>query len=610
MSLKRYRHEAPPIEDSSLIWHIDTSIASTGSVLVRLAQNGYTREANTIISLSRTASLVGRDSNGGLTELWDVMGRVAGKNGITRLMAVAINRSSNSIQRILTLLRDHGADPSIKDAFGRTALHHALGFRHESDTWPNKPINEDLVRVLVNACPAAVKEICMGTLPLHYACKSGVSVEVVYLLFDKFVDAVRFQDNDGMLPIHHLCASTTAPFDVAELLHLEYPEGFSVEDTCGRTPLMHALGAHLNTDSWPVRRISKEDTALISLLVDTSPETILRVWDGAFDGHDFGGLPILYACKNKAPAEILEILHRPYPQTLQTRNQQGRLPLHEACASASSLKAIQYLLDHYPQGASISDRQGMMPLHHACVTESCDNVKLLVERYPTAQMICSFTGLCPSAYLSPSSPSRSFLLPVHCAIENNAPVDTIRSLIQSSNDSIRQCDGRGMLPIHLACEMKSDVEIIRALLISYPEGASMKHRGLFPLGLACERKLGIDVIQCFLDNNAACVLARNEFQRLALHIACIYNDESSADLDVIRLLLHHYPKGSEVKDYFGRVPSSYINIKNSKGRAIFSNTLSTAYSLSTTLSLSATTSDRSTTPYENDQKLLESFIDQ
>jgi ankyrin repeat protein len=119
--------------------------------------------------------------------------------------------------------------------------------------------------------------------------------------------------------------------------------------------------------------------------------------------------------------------------------------------------------------------------------------------------------------------------------------------------------------------------------------------------------LGINVIQCFLDNNAACVLARNEFQRLALHIACIYNDESSVDLDVIRLLFQHYPKGSEVKDYFGRVPSSYI--KNSKARAIFSDTLSTAYSLSTTLSLSSTTSDNSIIPNENnDQKLLENLV--
>jgi len=56
----------------SIIW--SNGAGSTGSVLVKLAQKGYTREAHKIIELSRIASLVGRDSEGGLTELWDIMG--------------------------------------------------------------------------------------------------------------------------------------------------------------------------------------------------------------------------------------------------------------------------------------------------------------------------------------------------------------------------------------------------------------------------------------------------------------------------------------------------------------------------------------------------------
>ena len=63
------------VPESTLIWKQGDTISSTGSVLVRLAQNGYTKEAHKIISLSRTASLIGRDSDGGLPELWDVMGK-------------------------------------------------------------------------------------------------------------------------------------------------------------------------------------------------------------------------------------------------------------------------------------------------------------------------------------------------------------------------------------------------------------------------------------------------------------------------------------------------------------------------------------------------------
>ena len=77
---------------SPLIWMHGPGPGSRGSVLAILAQNGYTREAHKIISLSHIASLIGRDSDGGLPELWDIMGKVRGKEGITRLMAVCITR--------------------------------------------------------------------------------------------------------------------------------------------------------------------------------------------------------------------------------------------------------------------------------------------------------------------------------------------------------------------------------------------------------------------------------------------------------------------------------------------------------------------------------------
>ena len=61
--MKRQRLEdVTMVKEAPLIWVAGKSIASTGSVLVRLAQNGYTKEAHSIIALSRSASLVGRDS--------------------------------------------------------------------------------------------------------------------------------------------------------------------------------------------------------------------------------------------------------------------------------------------------------------------------------------------------------------------------------------------------------------------------------------------------------------------------------------------------------------------------------------------------------------------
>ena len=98
--------------ESPLIWIQGTGPATTGSVLVKLAQSGYKQESRKIIELSSSASLIGRDSNGGLPELWDVMGTGKGgkgRGGITRLMAVCITRGSLSPVRARDLIRGYKA---------------------------------------------------------------------------------------------------------------------------------------------------------------------------------------------------------------------------------------------------------------------------------------------------------------------------------------------------------------------------------------------------------------------------------------------------------------------------------------------------------------------
>jgi hypothetical protein len=178
--------------ENDLIWIQGTGAANTGSVLVILAQNGYTQQAHQIISLSRIASLIGRDSDGGLPELWDIMGKVKGKDGITRLMAICITRGPNSPQRARALIRDHNVDVKATDIFGRTALHHALGAHFYSDPWPmNTPINTDLIRILIEACPDLVKMWDDYGHPLYYACKENAPIDVIKLLIDIYPEGFK-----------------------------------------------------------------------------------------------------------------------------------------------------------------------------------------------------------------------------------------------------------------------------------------------------------------------------------------------------------------------------------------------------------------------------------
>jgi len=153
-SSKRARVVDPSsIVESSLIWIQGTGAGSRGSVLVSLAQSGYTREVHQIIGLSHTASLIGRDSDGGLPELWDIMGQRKSKQGITRLMAICLTRGSLSPSRALALIRDHNVTVNVKDNLGRTALLCALGLTIIG-TYYNivpTPINIELIHVLAEA---------------------------------------------------------------------------------------------------------------------------------------------------------------------------------------------------------------------------------------------------------------------------------------------------------------------------------------------------------------------------------------------------------------------------------------------------------------------------
>jgi len=229
---KKPRIDSPlpsPSEESSLIWKQGAGPTTTGSALVKLAQNGYTREAHKIIELSRISSLVGRKSDGGLPELWDVMGRRRGKGGITRLMAVCITRGPLSPQRARSLIQDHNASLREKDDRGRTALHHALGARHEarpfyffdekeeiSDPWPDDiPVNIDLIQVLLELDPEGVKfKDDNGKTALHWAFRSNCSYEVVKLIYDAFPFGLneKLEEDDDVGPFRCASAETLTIF--------------------------------------------------------------------------------------------------------------------------------------------------------------------------------------------------------------------------------------------------------------------------------------------------------------------------------------------------------------------------------------------------------------
>lgn len=256
--------DLPKPKESPLVWIEGTGVSSTGSVLVKLAQNGYFREAHKIIEVSRTASLVGRDSDGGLPEFWDIMGRRRGQHGITRLMAVCINSGPNSASRARSLIEDHNADIKEKDDEGQTALHYALGAKEDPNYDPRSicyPINAELVHMLIKADPTGVQtNDDYDNFPLHWACQNGASFELTKFLIDSYPLALQMGNGIAYTPLHLACKSQ-APLEIIKLLVDAWPGGLKEKGPNWDIPLFSAC---LDGSSFEV----------IKFLIEADPNSI------------------------------------------------------------------------------------------------------------------------------------------------------------------------------------------------------------------------------------------------------------------------------------------------------------------------------------------------
>ena len=97
-----------------------------------------------------------------------------------------------------------------------------------------------------------------GQLPLHVAAKHGATHFVTNFLVEKNGDAAAVQDNAGMIPLHHACAShmknykpvkgkshpptaAEAVDEVVATLCAAAPLAVNIKDNKGASPIEHAI---------------------------------------------------------------------------------------------------------------------------------------------------------------------------------------------------------------------------------------------------------------------------------------------------------------------------------------------------------------------------------
>lgn len=104
----------------------------------------------------------------------------------------------------------------------------------------NPPI--DLVEALLESNQEAVTaKGHSGYLPFHYACAHGASIDVIKLLLSLHPEAIKVADDEeGILPLHLACKLGITKEDVYMCLLTAYPEGSMVRDQYNRLPMDYA----------------------------------------------------------------------------------------------------------------------------------------------------------------------------------------------------------------------------------------------------------------------------------------------------------------------------------------------------------------------------------
>lgn len=163
--------------------------------------------------------------------------------------------------------------------------------------------------------------------PLIVAIEQRAPLHIIKWLYQKDPGAIDDQYKFGKNALHTACSRKGSPELIQYLLELR-PRATKGKDSWGRTPLWRACNEP---------GISKE---VLHMLLN--PED---AWVA-----DRGGLlPLHAAASNATPIDHLAIILGAAPETIRSKDHQGRLPFHSACAGGhATVEILQFLLDAYP----------------------------------------------------------------------------------------------------------------------------------------------------------------------------------------------------------------------------------------------------------------------
>ncbi|XP_029814738.1 serine/threonine-protein phosphatase 6 regulatory ankyrin repeat subunit C [Manacus vitellinus] len=409
----------------------------------------------------------------------------------------------------LEFLLDNGADPSLRDKQGYTAVHYAAAYGNRQ--------NLELLLEMSFNCLEDV-ESTIPVSPLHLAAYNG-HCEALKTLAETLVN-LDVRDHKGRTALY--LATERGSTECVEVLTSHGASALVKERKRKWTPL-HAAAANGNTDSLHLL-IDSGERADITDVMDIHGQTplMLAIMNGhvdcvhlllekgsTADAADKRGRTALHRGAVTGCEDCLAAL-LDHDAFVLCRDFKGRTPIHfaSACGHLEILRTLlQAALSTDPLD-SVVDYSGYSPMHWASYSGHEDCLELLLEHNPFA-------------YLEGNP-----FTPLHCAVINNQD-GTAEMLVEALGAKIvNSRDAKGRTPLHAAA-FADNIHGLQLLLRHQAEVDTADKLGRTPLMVASENG-HTAAVEFLLYQAKANITVLDVNKNTALHLACSKGHEKCA----------------------------------------------------------------------------------
>jgi len=484
-----------------------------------------------------------------------------------------MNKVSSALEQLCTI--DEGIHPDHPDFYIEgLPLHYYLS--------RDKNVDFDTVKMLVEAYPQSLMTFDENypCYPIHLA-SNGNNLEIIEYFLELEPTSISLVNGDGKTLLHIACYNEHLTLEIYQFIFNKWPEAIRMRDDIGSLPI-HALSMTYTLDEDASIDILQSMLDIDPTFArDRDSFGGYRPIDWAVRGRPFDFCKVLidlypeslrdcrpiheacYAGNRDDSVDTIQYMLELYPESINTRNRNGQLPIHIAAQSGKS-KIIELVLKHDPDAASrkteLPHEPSELPLHLACKSDNFGvahimSVQALYDAYPEAIFVKDGDGRTPldvtrKCYISNRgskwqpilrfleeqlvydqkakdttammAPDQNGWLLFHRALQDKAPLGTIKLLVGEAPAIVQTADNQFAFPLHIACEFSS------VKVVQYLAGKSSDHilghldaNKNSILHYAC-RGGNLGVVKYLLKNHAPLVSSAeiNGNGELPIHLLC------------------------------------------------------------------------------------------